>query len=39
MKRVQFNSALLPYFFVLPQMAIIVIFFYWPSAQAIRSSF
>ena len=39
MKRVQFNSALLPYVFVLPQMAIIVIFFYWPSAQAIRSSF
>ncbi|MGV0819588.1 ABC transporter permease subunit [Martelella sp. AMO21009] len=39
MKRVQFNSSLLPYLFVLPQMAIIVIFFYWPSAQAIRSSF
>ncbi|MET3599522.1 ABC transporter permease subunit [Martelella mangrovi] len=39
MKRVQFNSPLLPYLFVLPQMAIIVIFFYWPSVQAIQSSF
>ncbi len=39
MKRVQFNSRYLPYLFLLPQFAIISIFFYWPSAQAITSSF
>lgn len=39
MKRVQFSSRFLPYLFLLPQFAIIAIFFYWPSAQAIRSSF
>lgn len=39
MKRVQFSSRSLPYLFVLPQMAVIVIFFYWPSVQAIHSSF
>jgi sn-glycerol 3-phosphate transport system permease protein len=39
MKRVQFNRPLLPYLLILPQMAVIVIFFYWPSAQAIQSSF
>lgn len=39
MKRVQFSRPLLPYLFLLPQMAVIVIFFYWPSAQAIQSSF
>ena len=38
-KRVQFNSPLLPYLFLAPQMAIIFIFFYWPSVQAIQSSF
>ena len=38
-KRVQFNSRLLPYLFLAPQMAIIFIFFYWPSVQAIHSSF
>ena len=39
MKRVQFNSRFLPYLFLLPQLAIIAIFFYWPSIQAIHSSF
>lgn len=39
MKRVQFNNRFLPYLFLLPQMAVIVIFFYWPSVQAIQSSF
>ena len=39
MKRVQFNSRYLPYLFLLPQFAIISIFFYWPSMQAITSSF
>jgi len=38
-KRVQFSSPLLPYLFLAPQMAIIFIFFYWPSVQAIQSSF
>ena len=38
-KRVQFNSRLLPYLFLAPQMAIIFVFFYWPSVQAIHSSF
>lgn len=39
MKRVQFSSRFLPYLLLLPQFAIILIFFYWPSAQAIHSSF
>ncbi len=39
MKRVQFSSPYLPYLFLAPQMAIIVVFFYWPSVQAIQSSF
>jgi sn-glycerol 3-phosphate transport system permease protein len=39
MKRVLFNSRYLPYLFIAPQMAVIFIFFYWPSAEAIRSSF
>lgn len=39
MKRVQFNSRYIPYLLLLPQFAIISIFFYWPSAQAIHSSF
>lgn len=39
MKRVQFSSRWLPYALLLPQMSIVVIFFYWPAAEAIRSSF
>lgn len=39
MKRVQFSSPYLPYLFLAPQLAVIVIFFYWPSAQAVKSSF
>ncbi|WP_421592172.1 ABC transporter permease subunit [Shinella sp. M27] len=39
MKRVQFSSPFLPYLFIAPQMAIIFVFFYWPSVQAIQSSF
>ncbi|KSV86782.1 ABC transporter permease subunit [Sinorhizobium sp. GL28] len=38
-KRVQFSSPFLPYLFLAPQLAIIFIFFYWPSVQAIQSSF
>ena len=39
MKRVQFSSPILPYLFIAPQMAIIFVFFHWPSVQAIQSSF
>lgn len=39
MKRVQFNSRFLPYFFLMPQLCIVAIFFYWPAVQAIQSSF
>ena len=39
MKRVQFSSPYLPYLFLAPQMAIIFVFFYWPSVQAVQSSF
>lgn len=39
MKRVQFSSPYLPYLFLAPQLAVIFIFFYWPSAQAVQSSF
>lgn len=38
-KRVQFSQPILPWLFLAPQMVIIVIFFYWPSVQAIQSSF
>ena len=39
LKRVVFGHSWLPYFFLLPQISIVVIFFYWPAAEAIRSSF
>ena len=39
MKRVQFNSRFLPYLFLFPQLAVALIFFYWPAVQAIGSSF
>ncbi|MCT9000011.1 ABC transporter permease subunit [Chelativorans intermedius] len=39
MKRVTFGHSWLPYFFVLPQIAIVVVFFYWPAGEAVRSSF
>lgn len=38
-KRVQFSSSYVPYLFLAPQLAVIFIFFYWPSVQAIHSSF
>lgn len=38
-KRVQFDRPLTPWLFVLPQLAVVVIFFYWPSVQAVTSSF
>jgi sn-glycerol 3-phosphate transport system permease protein len=39
MKRVQFEHSSIPYLFVAPQIAIIIIFFLWPAAQAIYQSF
>jgi sn-glycerol 3-phosphate transport system permease protein len=38
-KRVQFDRPLTPWVFLLPQLAVVVIFFYWPSVQAVTSSF
>ena len=39
MKRVQFSSPTLPYLLLAPQLAVIFVFFYWPSIQAVQSSF
>lgn len=38
-KRVVFNSRVLPYLLVAPQIAITLVFFFWPSYQALESSF
>ena len=38
-KRVVFRSAWLPYVLVAPQLAITVVFFFWPAAQAVWFSF
>lgn len=38
-KQYEFSSKGLPYLLVLPQMVIVFIFFFWPSAQAIWQSF
>lgn len=38
-KQYEFKAKGLPYLLVLPQMVIVVIFFFWPAAQAIRQSF
>ncbi|WP_143081753.1 ABC transporter permease subunit [Thioclava dalianensis] len=35
----QFDRPLTPWVFLLPQLAVVVIFFYWPSVQAVTSSF
>lgn len=37
-KRAQFDRVLTPWAFLIPQLAIVVIFFYWPSVQAVTSS-
>ena len=37
-KRVTFNEKTLPYLLVLPQIVITVVFFFWPSWQAIYQS-
>lgn len=38
-KRVVFRSAWLPYALVAPQIAITIVFFFWPAAQAVWYSF
>ncbi|AOW12320.1 glycerol-3-phosphate transporter permease [Hydrogenophaga crassostreae] len=37
-KRVRFKSAWLPWLLIAPQMAIVLVFFFWPAAQAIYQS-
>src|ERR1700741_3318572 len=37
-KRVRFRSRWLPWLLVAPQMAIVVVFFFWPASQAIYQS-
>lgn len=39
MNKAQFGSRWMPYALLAPQMVIIAIFFLWPAAEAIRSSF
>jgi len=38
-KQSVFQSKLLPYALVAPQLAIVLVFFYWPAAQAVLQSF
>jgi sn-glycerol 3-phosphate transport system permease protein len=38
-KQTVFQSRLLPYLLVAPQLAVVLIFFYWPAAQAVIQSF
>lgn len=38
-KRVKFQSRLLPYALILPQLIILLFFFFWPAGQAIYQSF
>jgi sn-glycerol 3-phosphate transport system permease protein len=38
-KQSVFQSRLLPYALIAPQLAVVVIFFYWPAAQAVVQSF
>ncbi|MBM3536936.1 MAG: sn-glycerol-3-phosphate ABC transporter permease UgpA [Alphaproteobacteria bacterium] len=38
-KRAIYDSKLLPYLLLLPQLAIVLIFFYWPASQAVYQSF
>ncbi len=38
-KQSVFQSRLLPYLLLVPQLAVVLIFFYWPAAQAVWQSF
>ncbi len=37
-KRVRFNSSWLPWVLIAPQMAIVLVFFFWPAGQALYQS-
>src|ERR1700688_469531 len=37
--RAIFSGKLLPYLLILPQLAVSLIFFYWPAMQALQQSF
>ncbi len=37
-KRVRFNSRWLPWLLIAPQMAVVLVFFFWPAAQALYQS-
>ena len=37
-RRVTFDNKVLPYFLVAPQIAVTLVFFMWPAAQALRQS-
>jgi len=37
-KRVVFRSGWLPWLLIVPQMTVILVFFFWPAAQAILQS-
>ncbi|MEJ8475221.1 ABC transporter permease subunit [Roseibium algae] len=39
MKKVQFKSRYVPYLLLFPQLGIVTVFFLWPAAEAVRSSF
>jgi sn-glycerol 3-phosphate transport system permease protein len=38
-KSVSFHNRLLPYLLLAPQLAITIVFFYWPASQALNQSF
>ena len=37
-KRVRFRSSWLPWLLIAPQMVVVLVFFFWPAAQALRQS-
>lgn len=39
LKHAVFQSKFLPYLLVLPQLAVVLVFFYWPAVQAVIQSF
>jgi len=38
-KQTVFHNRLLPFVLLVPQLAIVLVFFYWPAAQAVWQSF
>ena len=38
-KRVRFKSTWLPWALIAPQMAVVLVFFFWPAGQALYQSF